>query len=628
MDKTFKPYEKFNVKTYVSLLFTYSFTMLVFGPFAMFVGAVNTAEYLKTIADPVLITYFIITCLLLPTLLYLWYLKKIRTYTGSEKDIKSMNVISKFWVQGNIGLVVVIYTVLALLVVLREYQRGFTYQAFNGGTGLFAWLSILYGTCFLFALFGFINFLASVERTLYFLPYEKKFELMSFTQRMVIVTFFVVCSVIMFIASVLSVEGNLALGSKYLLVRKILPIALIAGIFGCLNVYLSLREIRTSIVEVQKHTEELAKRDFNLETLKVFCRCEIGELVNNVNVFRDTMNALLLEMRESTTASTATANSLVKNLGAAESNVAQITKNIDSVNKEMETQNTVVEEATAAVNLVMSRIDGLSASIDTQAYAVNQSSSAVDQMVANIGSVTQILQKNTAQVNSLAEASDEGRGSVQNAVSMAEEIMKESSGLMEASTIIQTIASQTNLLAMNAAIESAHAGEVGKGFAVVADEIRKLAEQSSSQGKNIKTSLASLSDSIRQVSASIAEVQKKFDIIYNLAQTVKNQETVVMNAMEEQNTGNQQVLQAMKAISETTGKVKEDSSEMLESARQVVDEMEGLARATRSISGSIQTITGNVGEISTAMSVVSDSSDTNSKHISVIADELGTFKLK
>ena len=625
MEHTLENRGAFKPAAFCWLLVCYISPVLLFGPVAMFTEAVNVHEYVSLAFDPILDVIAIFAFIGIPFLLYTLLRKKFQAYDGSKE---STNLFFMFWYNLNIAIVILLYALLAFGVIIRANQKGLVFHNFENNWDSFSsWLTLLWGLAFGFSMIGFVMLLAEVDRSLSWLPHYKEVQLMSFSQRTNIVILLAVASLVLSIEHVVSVPGNLLKGTQNLMLNKILPIGIVFALTNLASTFFTIRSIDKGIGAVKKHTEELSNKNYNIPPLKVECRCEIGELVNNINLFRDTTKSLLTDMTMSAKETTDSANDLKKNLSSAIINVDGISKNINMVQQEMSNQSAGVEESNASVNQIVDRIRDLNTRIESQSAAVTQSSAAVDEMVANIHSVTNILEKNVEAVNKLGTASEEGRNRIEHAVNVAGEVQAQSAGLLDASKIIQSIASQTNLLAMNAAIESAHAGEAGSGFSVVADEIRKLAEQSNDQGKHIDASLKALSGLISQISSSIQEVQQRFDVIYKLANTVHEQELVVKNAMDEQNEGNKQVLEAMRTINESTVVVKDNSGEMLVGADQVVQEMKLLAEVTSRITDSMNMMTQSVSNITDAVKQVDESSEKNLQNTNDLTQKLGTFTL-
>jgi len=318
---------------------------------------------------------------------------------------------------------------------------------------------------------------------------------------------------------------------------------------------------------------------------------------------------------------------LASSMSETASAMHEISVNIDGVKHQTGTQASSVSQTAATIEEIIRTIKQLNNSIDIQAESVAQSSASVEEMVANIASITKTLEKTDGVIRQLAAATGEGKETLVTSNTVTQKIAEESGSLMEASSVIQHIASQTNLLAMNAAIEAAHAGEAGKGFAVVADEIRKLAEESASQGKAITTTLKTLGGEIDTLSASSKMVENQFTTIFTLSAQAKSMSDQLTAAMREQEAGSKEVLSAIKNINAVTTEVQAGSEEMLKGGESVAEEMHKLDNMTRLITNSMTEMAAGAVQINRAIQDVNEITQENKQSIERLAEEVSKFKV-
>jgi methyl-accepting chemotaxis protein len=415
------------------------------------------------------------------------------------------------------------------------------------------------------------------------------------------------------------------LAPVYILLRFSIFFAIASVVIGAVIIFLASTRFTKHIVQVADAVKTIAQGDFT-KRLSIHTHDEIGAMAGGFNETLQKVGGMIENIKSHSARLSEIGDELSTNMTKTAAAINEIAATIRGVTKQVDNQKSGVAQSGDATRKIIANIERLNQHIAAQSDSISQTSAAIEEMLANITSVTQTLVKNNENVTNLAHASDAGRGGLQAVSESILEIAKQSDGLLEITSVMNNIASQTNLLAMNAAIEAAHAGETGKGFAVVADEIRKLAESSGDQSKTIASVLKKIKESIDKIAASTDGVIKRFEAIDQNVKVVSEQEAEIRNAMEEQGSGSKQVLEHVGSLNELTGVIRKDLKDMLEESDEVIEASKSLENLTHEIMRGMNDTAAGAGEINTAVGRVSEISGENKRHIDILTSEISKFK--
>ncbi|MBQ1833733.1 MAG: methyl-accepting chemotaxis protein [Treponema sp.] len=379
--------------------------------------------------------------------------------------------------------------------------------------------------------------------------------------------------------------------------------------------------IRDSAEQIEKGNADLTQR------ISVSSKNEIGDVAESFNVFSETLQGIIKTMKQTKSALNGAGEKLGGTTSDTMAAIEQISVSIRNLVGNLQSQHASVGQTADSVEKILESIHEQEKLVVKQAQAVQEASTAVEQMIGNINEVNRSVDKMAVSFGGLESDAEVGAKTQEELQSQIAQIENQSKLLSEANTVIATIASQTNLLAMNAAIEAAHAGEAGKGFAVVADEIRKLSETSSTQSKTIGDQLQQIQGTIETV---VEATQRGVQGYARLANEIQETDTLVQQikaAMTEQQEGSAQITEALHGMKSSSNLVQKASQEMMDGSRVIMEAVSTLKNETESMKHSMDEMGRSADKINTTGGALSEISSLMENSIREIGKQVDQFKV-
>ena len=404
-------------------------------------------------------------------------------------------------------------------------------------------------------------------------------------------------------------------------------ITVLFGIFGIIAFIWIIRSVQP-LGKVANALNEIAAGEGDLRVkLEVSSKDEIGMVAEHFNVFISSLHKIISTVKNSVISLSVTSRGLTTSMSAAQGALDKINGAINIVQDQMHTQSSAVADVSGTIQGIGDKISNLNQIIEAQTSSVNDSVASVEQMLASIQSVTDALGRSTAQFDNLSQVPEIGFQKIADMKNKVMDISGKSRSMSEANAVIDNIAAQTNLLAMNAAIEAAHAGEAGKGFAVVAGEIRKLAVNSSAQSKSISAALKELVTSISEVVETSQTLSQAFEDVRTVIGFLAEEMRLVQTVMDQQGEGNRRVQNSFETIHRLNEEVRASAAQMASGSQSILAKTADLVEITNEINNSMDNMTSSAKEIGAAVGNVVTLSQTTEQGVQTVKAQIGRFVL-
>ncbi len=409
--------------------------------------------------------------------------------------------------------------------------------------------------------------------------------------------------------------------------RATLNISVFAGVVMLmlgLSLFFIVRLVLRPIISYTEAFKMAATGNLTVRA-DVKARDEVGRIALFFNDFIGTLEGMVREVKGMTSETDRISQDMAASSEETAASLHEIRINTEGMKNKITTLDGEVSSSTRSADELGEHIQRLSELISSQASAIDESSASIEEMTANITNIAKAAEEKLRIASELETTALDGQSEMEETELVIKKVAASASVIMEMIQIIQDIASRTNLLAMNAAIEAAHAGDFGKGFAVVADEIRKLAESSAESAKQITQSLGEVTEYIGISETSTEKTGEIFSVIVEQIKGVAFSMAEMKNATHELSIGARQILEALGSLISTTEEVKGSSTDMNQQVATIIAAMQRVSMISSDTKTGMEEITIGINEIYKAAEAISESGADNSRSVDSLKTLIARF---
>lgn len=395
----------------------------------------------------------------------------------------------------------------------------------------------------------------------------------------------------------------------------------------CIGVIIIImKDMGSRIEKASKIVSELEKSGNLSGRINITTADEVGVLISNQNELMEkltgTINVLKKETNKVNDSAQVLTESSSKSLVALES----VKQSVYAIESEDKKTNEIISSTYSDIESLKGNAMKVEELVVGQSLSIEQASNSIHEMVNSIANISDITKKADEVSEKLRVTSHSGSQSIKTAEEAIKLIQESSEAVHNAVLIIKKISGQTNLLAMNASIEAAHAGEFGQGFAVVADEVRTLAANSAKNVQTVNDYISDMAEKIENGVQAMQDAKQAFEVIDSGVEETADIVRSIAQAVDIQREGTEETLSATQEVVNSISSIKELASLQRMHTDNVYENTKNIVSSSQAITEALKQTSQAAVNLNEILSDVDKCAADNTSSIQKMKSQIEVFK--